>query len=366
MLASTFGTLAVIPLLFLAQIAFLVAFGVLLDTLVVRTLLVPGLVHDLGRAVWWPWRRNHACGQPSVESGRCWDGRVEHVVPEHLAAALRAAGLTAAGPLDTRDGRPRWTALDPDGRRWAVGVVGPERADAARRRAAVLAGVEHPHLAVAGPVLEAADGGVLALVAAEPGVDLAVLLGARGPLDDAEAVGVLAPVAGALAALHAGGLAHGDLTAADVVLTDGGPVLADVGGGAAPVGEPRRCSSGGRPRTWRTWLRSAAADRGRCHGSGGGGLRAGHGPIGVGPAGPAARCRHAAAGGPARPGGAGPPGASEARGAARGPAPGRVGRRRPVGTAVVGGRGGMPGRGGPGAHRAGDACSSDSGSRWWP
>ncbi|MDO8107988.1 MMPL family transporter [Isoptericola sp. b441] len=55
-LASTFGTLAVIPLLFLAQIAFLVAFGVLLDTLVVRTLLVPGLVHDLGRRVWWPWR----------------------------------------------------------------------------------------------------------------------------------------------------------------------------------------------------------------------------------------------------------------------------------------------------------------------
>ncbi len=162
---------------------------------------------------------------------------MEHVVPEHLAAALRAAGLTAAGPLDTRDGRPRWTALDPDGRRWAVGVVGPARADAARRRAAVLAGVEHPHLAVAGLVLEAADGGVLALVAAEPGVDLAVLLGARGPLDDAEAVGVLAPVAGALAALHAGGLAHGDLNAADVVLTDGGPVLADVGGGATPVGE---------------------------------------------------------------------------------------------------------------------------------
>jgi hypothetical protein len=44
-------------------------------------------------------------------------------------------------------------------------------------------------------------------------------------------------VAGALAALHAGGLAHGDLTAADVVLTDGGPVLADIGGGAGPVGE---------------------------------------------------------------------------------------------------------------------------------
>ena len=54
-LAATFGTLAVIPLLFLAQIAFLVAAGVLIDTLVVRTLLVPGLVNDLGRRSWWPW-----------------------------------------------------------------------------------------------------------------------------------------------------------------------------------------------------------------------------------------------------------------------------------------------------------------------
>jgi putative drug exporter of the RND superfamily len=56
-LAATFGALAVIPLLFLAQIAFVVAFGVLLDALVVRSLLVPGLVHDVGRATWWPWGR---------------------------------------------------------------------------------------------------------------------------------------------------------------------------------------------------------------------------------------------------------------------------------------------------------------------
>jgi RND superfamily putative drug exporter len=55
-LAATFAALGVIPLLFLAQIAFVVAFGVLLDTLVVRSLLVPALAHDLGRAVWWPGR----------------------------------------------------------------------------------------------------------------------------------------------------------------------------------------------------------------------------------------------------------------------------------------------------------------------
>jgi RND superfamily putative drug exporter len=53
-LAATFAALGVIPILFLAQIAFIVAFGVLLDTLVVRSLLVPALVHDLGPRVWWP------------------------------------------------------------------------------------------------------------------------------------------------------------------------------------------------------------------------------------------------------------------------------------------------------------------------
>jgi RND superfamily putative drug exporter len=53
-LATTFAALGIIPLLFLAQIAFIVAFGVLLDTLVVRSLLVPALVHDLARRTWWP------------------------------------------------------------------------------------------------------------------------------------------------------------------------------------------------------------------------------------------------------------------------------------------------------------------------
>ncbi|GHJ96903.1 putative membrane protein [Streptomyces sp. NE5-10] len=55
-LAATFAALIVIPLAFLAQIAFIVAFGVLLDTIVVRSLLVPALVRDIGPTVWWPSR----------------------------------------------------------------------------------------------------------------------------------------------------------------------------------------------------------------------------------------------------------------------------------------------------------------------
>ncbi|ONI91769.1 hypothetical protein ALI144C_00565 [Actinosynnema sp. ALI-1.44] len=53
-LAATFAALAVLPILFLAQIAFIVAFGVLLDTLIVRSLLVPALAMDIGGRIWWP------------------------------------------------------------------------------------------------------------------------------------------------------------------------------------------------------------------------------------------------------------------------------------------------------------------------
>jgi RND superfamily putative drug exporter len=55
-LAATFAALAVLPILFLAQIAFIVAFGVILDALIVRSLLVPALAIDIGRRVWWPSR----------------------------------------------------------------------------------------------------------------------------------------------------------------------------------------------------------------------------------------------------------------------------------------------------------------------
>ena len=55
-LAATFAALGVIPILFLAQIGFIVAFGVLLDALIVRSLLVPALAYDIGRVIWWPSR----------------------------------------------------------------------------------------------------------------------------------------------------------------------------------------------------------------------------------------------------------------------------------------------------------------------
>jgi RND superfamily putative drug exporter len=55
-LAATFSALGVLPLVPLAQIGFAVAFGVLLDTLIVRSLLVPASAYLLNGRVWWPGR----------------------------------------------------------------------------------------------------------------------------------------------------------------------------------------------------------------------------------------------------------------------------------------------------------------------
>lgn len=86
-LAATFAALGVIPILFLAQIAFIVAFGVLLDTFIVRSLLVPALAYDIGPAIWWPsklWRRGPertdaapAVAEPSTEGDAATDAAAD-------------------------------------------------------------------------------------------------------------------------------------------------------------------------------------------------------------------------------------------------------------------------------------------------
>jgi RND superfamily putative drug exporter len=53
-LAATFAVLGSLPLTFITELGFAVALGVLLDTIIVRSVLVTALNLDLGRVMWWP------------------------------------------------------------------------------------------------------------------------------------------------------------------------------------------------------------------------------------------------------------------------------------------------------------------------
>lgn len=63
LLAAVFVVLGVLPVVALAQVGTIVCLGVLLDTLVVRTILVPALVVRLGDRFWWPGRLPHEHGR---------------------------------------------------------------------------------------------------------------------------------------------------------------------------------------------------------------------------------------------------------------------------------------------------------------
>ncbi len=56
LLAAVFAALGVLPLVVLARLGTVICIGVLLDTLVVRTLLVPAMAQILGDRFWWPRR----------------------------------------------------------------------------------------------------------------------------------------------------------------------------------------------------------------------------------------------------------------------------------------------------------------------
>jgi RND superfamily putative drug exporter len=76
LLAAVFAVLGVLPLVVLAQLGIVICVGVLLDTLLVRTVLVPALTFWLGERFWWPRRitpTRHTVGEsaaPKVEASR--------------------------------------------------------------------------------------------------------------------------------------------------------------------------------------------------------------------------------------------------------------------------------------------------------
>ena len=95
------------------------------------------------------------------------------------------------------------------------------------REAGLLTAVRHPHVL---PLRRISTDPPALVTDLAAGGSLAEQVGARGSLEPGEVVTVLAPLADALAALHAQGVVHGDVTAANVLFVDRGrPVLADLG-----------------------------------------------------------------------------------------------------------------------------------------
>src|SRR5262252_687439 len=69
-LAGTFAVLATIPSTFTTELGFAVAFGILLDTIVVRSVLVTALNLDVGRWMWWPSKLAHTPDPAPRELGQ--------------------------------------------------------------------------------------------------------------------------------------------------------------------------------------------------------------------------------------------------------------------------------------------------------
>ena len=149
-----------------------------------------------------------------------------HDADAELVAALLSIRYRVTGPS------PADAGGGPDGGAWAVehldggepGVCRVVRAPAAdgdrpstprERWAGVdrLAGVEHPHVerVLAGADLDTERRAVV--LTRHDGITLGALLAGRPPLAEAEAVTLVVPLAGALAALHDVGLGHGGVSA---------------------------------------------------------------------------------------------------------------------------------------------------------
>ena len=84
--------LGVLPLVVLAQLGVVICVGVLLDTLVVRTVLVPALALMLGDRFWWP-SRVDGIGHADADG---------HVTLDDDASHRSSGGFHASEPPDDR------------------------------------------------------------------------------------------------------------------------------------------------------------------------------------------------------------------------------------------------------------------------
>lgn len=119
-----------------------------------------------------------------------------------------------------------------------VAGADPEQAARLRREAEALAALDHPHVVGLFDVVDDGDGLAIVMALATGG-SLADLLDDLGRLRPDRAVGILAPIADALASAHRRGVLHRDVKPSNILFTsDGEPLLTDFGVARLRGGEP--------------------------------------------------------------------------------------------------------------------------------
>ena len=140
--------------------------------------------------------------------------RLEHIIGQGSTSVVWAGRDRAGAAVAVKVPRPG-SDWDPSG--WAV-----ERQ--------VLSAVRHEHLVPLRDVIELSDGRTALVFELVTGAPLRSMVHTRGQLRPGEVVTILTPICQAVAALHAAGGSHGDISAGNIMLTaDGRPLLLDLG-----------------------------------------------------------------------------------------------------------------------------------------
>jgi len=144
-------------------------------------------------------------------------------------------GFTITSELSSDAKGSTWAAMRTlDDKPLVLKVIPVSDVTEARAKAvqlmAVLDGIENEHLVGQHGAIALAEGELVLVLDRVTGGSLAQLLGERGNLSPGETVTTLAPLFGALAALHAAGVEHGDLAPRSILFSaDGRPLIGDVG-----------------------------------------------------------------------------------------------------------------------------------------